>query len=106
MHSSCSTAVQKNRLCEKQNHSQICVYIKMCKWPMSNRPFAVERRILVVVLVSSVADILFRIFIKGLLTARRAEVIGLSFIFRLSGRGRGVNVHATYGIFYCSCHLF
>ena len=56
------------------------------------------------VLVPKMTDILLGVLIKGLFAARRAEVIGLSFIFRLSGRGRGVNVHATYGIFNCSCH--
>lgn len=53
---------------------------------------------------ATLTDILFWIFIEGLLAARRAEVIGLSFVLRRTSRGLGVNVHSTNGIMHCICH--
>ena len=48
------------------------------------------------------AEIFLRLFIKRLLTTKRAEVIGLSFVFGRASGGRGVNVHMTNRIVYGS----
>ena len=50
------------------------------------------------------AEILLRIFIEGFLASRRAEVIGLSFVFGRSSRGCGVNVHVADGVMYGIVH--
>ncbi len=56
--------------------------------------------------VLTMTHIFLGVFIKGLLASRRAEVVGLPFILRLSSGGCGINIHATYGIFNCRCHKF
>jgi len=59
---------------------------------------------MIVMPVFTMAQVLLRVFVEGLLTAKRAEVVGLSFVLRRASRGRGVNVHAAYEVFNCSCH--
>ena len=50
------------------------------------------------------AQVLLRLFVEGFLATERAEVVGLAFILRCASGGGGINVHAAYGIVYCSCH--
>ena len=52
----------------------------------------------------TLTKILFRVFIEGRLASRRAEVIGLSFIFGCSCDGGGVNIHVANGIMYGISH--
>ena len=52
----------------------------------------------------SLAELLFRFFVEGLLAAERAEVISLAFILRFAGGGGGIDIHAAYGVVYCICH--
>ena len=56
-------------------------------------------------LIMFLAEIFLRIFIEGSLTTRRAEVIGLSFIFGCSGGSRGVNIHAADRVVNGIVHL-
>lgn len=47
-----------------------------------------------------VADILFWRFVETLLAARRAEIVGLPFVFRPASGCIGVNFHAANGVFH------
>lgn len=49
------------------------------------------------------SQVLFRVVIKGNLTTRTAEILGLSFVFRFSSSGFGINIHATHRVF---CHFY
>jgi len=51
------------------------------------------------------ADVFFRVIIERLLAAGGAEVIGLSFVLGLAGRGLGIDIHTTNGIFMHYVHL-
>ena len=54
--------------------------------------------------VMALANILLGLFVEGFFAAKRAEVICLSVVRGLAGRGRWVNVHAADRILDCSCH--
>lgn len=55
-----------------------------------------REKVLVLVFVPSVTDVFLGVFIKGLLAARRAKVIGLAFVFGRACCGCRVNVHTTH----------
>jgi len=42
-----------------------------------------------------IAEIFFRLFVKGLLATERTEVVDLPFILGCAGCGGGINVHVT-----------
>ena len=50
-------------------------------------------------------EILFGIFIKGLLASQRAEIIGLSFVFGRTRCGCRVDIHSTNRVMNCICHV-
>jgi len=45
-------------------------------------------------------EIFFRFRIEGPFAAEGAKVIGLALVLGFAGGGLGINVHATYRIFY------
>jgi hypothetical protein len=63
-----------------------------------------EEALMLMGVLASFAKILFRFLVEGFLAAKRAEVVGLAFVFGLASGSRGVNVHSADGIMYCSCH--
>jgi hypothetical protein len=50
------------------------------------------------------AQILLRLFVKGLLATERTEVISLPFILGGASCGGGVDVHVTDRVMYGCCH--
>ena len=62
--------------------------------------------LMVLVLTARSTYVLFRLLIKGFLATHRTKVVGLSFVFRLSSRSCGVNIHVTYWVMYCICHTY
>jgi len=60
---------------------------------------------LMLVSLFALADILLRLFVKGFLAPSGAEVVGLAVVLRGTSRGCGVNIHATYGVMHCICHM-
>ena len=51
------------------------------------------------------ADVFFRVVVERLFAAGGAEIISLPFVLGLAGRGLGINIHATNGIFMHYVHL-
>jgi hypothetical protein len=45
-------------------------------------------------------DVFFRLLVEIFFTTRGTEIISLPLIFRFVGRSLGVDIHATYRIFY------
>lgn len=64
-----------------------------------------KRGLVLMLLLIHISQILLGIFIKGSLTARRAEIIGLPFIFGSTRRSGRVNIHVTDGIVDSGCHI-
>jgi hypothetical protein len=62
-------------------------------------------QILMMMLVLVMTKVLLRILIKGFLTAHGAEVICLSFVFRGTRGGCGVNIHVANRIMYSCWHM-
>ena len=53
---------------------------------------------------SGIAEIFLVVLIEGSLAARRAEVIGLSFVFRGASGSGGINIHVADGVMNNGCH--
>ena len=53
---------------------------------------------LLMFLLISFAEILFRLLVERLLATKRTEVIGLSLVFGRACGGGGINVHVTDGV--------
>ena len=50
------------------------------------------------------AEVFLRILVEGSLATQRAEVIGLSFVFRRPRCSGGIDIHVADWIVYGGCH--
>src|SRR3972149_355070 len=81
------------------------------KWPVQKTglspspcPLPKGGELMLVSVFVGFAEIFLRLFIKSLLTTKRAEVISLTFVLGCASGGCGINVHPTDGVLNGCCH--